>query len=122
MRVFFTAVAFSAFFFAAGVVGDLSRPAPANAGPVVTLRLPPPLPADAVRAAPLPVLALGTASAAAAETPRRPRAARPAPVALEAVEEIAPAPAKPRAERMLYAPASKLEDGDRAKAKGHKGA
>jgi hypothetical protein len=64
MRVILAAVALSALSFIAGVVGDLSS-APANSGAVVTLRIPPPIPADAPRAAPLPLLSTPTAAAEA---------------------------------------------------------
>lgn len=67
MRVILAAVALTALSFVAGVAGDLTKPA--NAGASVTLRIPPPIPADAPRAAPLPPLV--SAAAAAAELPRR---------------------------------------------------
>jgi hypothetical protein len=53
MRVLFAALALSALSFAAGIAGDLSIAAPSP--PSVILRLPP-IPANAVRAHPLPPL------------------------------------------------------------------
>lgn len=61
MRVLLAAVALSALSFVVGVAGDLSKPA--NSGAAVTLRIPPPIPADAPRARPL----ISTPSAVAAE-------------------------------------------------------
>ncbi len=84
MRVILAAVALTALSFVAGVAGDLTKPA--NAGASVTLRLPPPIPADAPRAAPLPPL---VSSAAAAETPRR---------VVEKASEIEVQAARPAAE------------------------
>ena len=63
MRVLLAAVALCAISFVAGVAGDLSQPA--NSGPAVTLRIPPPIPADAPRARPL----ISTPAAVAAEAP-----------------------------------------------------
>ncbi|MGD9981160.1 MAG: hypothetical protein AB7H66_07655 [Hyphomonadaceae bacterium] len=57
----------STLSFAAGVAGDLTIIDPPRSGQRVVLRLPPELPADAIRAAPLPSL-ISTASAA---EPRR---------------------------------------------------
>lgn len=82
MRVILAAVALTALSFVAGVAGDLTKPA--NAGASVTLRIPPPIPADAPRAAPLPPL---VSAAAAAEPPRR----------AEKAEEIEAEAAAPRA-------------------------
>ena len=65
MRVLFTAIALCALSFFVGVAGDLSTPA--NAGQTVTLRIPPPIPADSPRAAPLPRLP-STATASATPT------------------------------------------------------
>lgn len=62
MRVILAAFALSALSFVVGLAGDLSSK-PANSGVTVTLRIPPPIPADAPRAAPLP---LRTPSAEAA--------------------------------------------------------
>lgn len=107
MRVLVAALALSALSFAAGVVGDLARPAPANAGVSVTLRLPPQLPADTVRAAPLPSL-VGTASAEAASAPvpaSSELVSRPEPVV--ETEEVIPV-SKPRADRVLHGASDKL--------------
>ena len=62
MRVLFAALALSVLSFAAGIAGDLSIAAPTP--PSVILHLPPPIPANAVRAHPLPPL---TTTAARAE-------------------------------------------------------
>lgn len=61
MRVLFAALALSILSFAAGIAGDLSIAAPT--APSVILRLPPPIPANAVRAHPLPPLTTATARA-----------------------------------------------------------
>jgi len=61
MRVFFAALALSVLSFAAGIAGDLSIAAPTP--PSVILHLPPPIPANAVRAHPLPPLTIATARA-----------------------------------------------------------
>jgi hypothetical protein len=66
------ALVLSTLSFAAGVAGDLSL-ADRTSGERVVLRLPPELPPDAVRAAPLPPL-VSTPSAEASPTPP-PRAA-----------------------------------------------
>ena len=54
MRVFFAALALCVISFAAGIAGDLSIAAPTP--PSVIVQLPPPIPANAVRAHPLPPL------------------------------------------------------------------
>lgn len=71
IRVAATAVVLTTLSFAAGVAGDLSD-APTD-GVRVVLRIPPEIPADAIRAAPLPPRLVSTASAEAA-APRRRRA------------------------------------------------
>lgn len=58
------ALSLSTLSFAAGVAGDLSIIEPPRSGQRVVLRIPPEIPADAPRAAPL----LSTASAEAAPT------------------------------------------------------
>jgi hypothetical protein len=63
IRIAAMAVCLSTLSFAAGVAGDLSIIDPPRSGQRVVLRIPPELPADAVRAAPLPPL-ISTASAA----------------------------------------------------------
>lgn len=65
MRVLFAALALSILSFAAGIAGDLSIAAPP--APSVIVRLPPPVavPADAIRAHPLPPLATAAAAAPA---------------------------------------------------------
>lgn len=112
MRVIFAALALSALSFVAGVAGDLSEK-PGNSGVAVTVRIPPPIPADAPRARPL----VSTTAAAAAERPR--------PEALE--EEAAPAheaaaPAKRRMERVLRVTAPKRDARLAEKARPVKGA
>lgn len=59
------ALGLSTLSFAAGVAGDLTIIDPPRSGQSVVLRIPPEIPMDAVRAAPLPPL-LSTASAEAA--------------------------------------------------------
>lgn len=81
IRVTALAVGLSTLSFAAGVAGDLSLADPPNYGQRVVLRLPPELPADSVRAAPL----LSTASAEAAITPQRQRHVRFAPLTARTV-------------------------------------
>jgi hypothetical protein len=61
MRVLFAALALCVLSFAAGIAGDLSIAAPTP--PSVILHLPPPIPANAVRAHPLPPLTTATAQA-----------------------------------------------------------
>jgi hypothetical protein len=57
------ALGLSTLSFAAGVAGDLSIIDPPRTGQRVVLRIPPEIPADAIRAGPLPPL-MSTASAA----------------------------------------------------------
>lgn len=90
LRVVAAALVLSTLSFAAGVAGDLSLATPPNYGERVVLRLPPEVPADAVRAAPLPRLSTVRASAA-----RRPIEVSAYAVALleePAVLELAPLP------------------------------
>lgn len=93
------ALALSTLSFAAGVAGDLSLATPPNHGERVVLRLPPELPADTVRAGPLPPLL--TTAAAEARPLRQPRRAA-------AVEAVIPAP-KPRREQAHAAPKRDLD-------------
>lgn len=79
IRIAAVAICLSTLSFAAGVAGDLSIIDPPRSGQRVVLRLPPEIPADAPRAAPLPPL-LSTASAQA--SPARPSPA-PQPQASE---------------------------------------
>lgn len=81
IRVAIAAVALTTLSFAAGVAGDLTMIDPPRSGVSVVLRIPPELPADTPRAAPLPPLT----DASAAQTPRSPRA-----------EEVAVAVATPQ--------------------------
>jgi hypothetical protein len=69
IRVVGTALVLSTLSFAVGVAGDLSLADPPNFGERVVLRLPPEIPADAPRAAPLPRLV----AMAEASEPTRPR-------------------------------------------------
>jgi hypothetical protein len=73
VRVVAATFVLSTLSFAAGVAGDLSLTETPNHGTRVVLRIPPELPADTPRAAPLAPL-LSTASAEAS-TPRRDRRA-----------------------------------------------
>jgi hypothetical protein len=76
-RVIAAALVLSTLSFAAGIAGDLTMADPPNYGERVVLRLPPELPADAVRAGPLPSLIATAAAAAPRIAPVR---ARPAPI------------------------------------------
>jgi len=118
MRVIAAAIALSALSFVAGVTGDLMRPAPANAGVAVTLRIPPELPADAIRAAPLPPL---VASADAAPPQAAPRLTRARAERAEPVQESAVRAAKPRADRVLHDAGDKGGQERVSKAKRQKG-
>ena len=69
IRIAAVAVGLSTLSFAVGVAGDLSMTATPNYGERVVLRIPPELPDDTLRAAPLPPM-LSTASAEAS-TPAR---------------------------------------------------
>lgn len=118
MRIIIAAVALTALSFLAGVAGDLSAP-PANAGQSVTLRIPPPIPADAPRAAPLPVISTRSANAAA---PAAAASVRRAP-AQEAAQSRAAAEsleAKPRAQRRQLSELPKVDQSTLAKAKQRK--
>lgn len=92
IRVVAAAVALSTLSFAAGVAGDLSIIDPPRSGERVVLRIPPEIPANAVRAAPLPPL-ISTASAHAAPARIEHVAYREEPEA--APEELAGAPEEP---------------------------
>lgn len=76
IRVLAVALALSTLSFAAGVAGDLSMTEPPRSGTSVVLRIPPELPADTLRAAPLPPLV--RTAAAEARAPRVPRVVAPA--------------------------------------------
>ena len=80
-RVVAVAVGLSTLSFAAGVAGDLSVSQTPNYGERVVLRLPPAIPGDAPRAAPL----LSTATAEAIALPQQ-RAIRFEPVQLRSVD------------------------------------
>lgn len=109
MRIIVAALALTALSFFAGVAGDLSAP-PANAGQTVTLRLPPPIPADAPRAGPL----VSTSTAMAAP-PRHVIRAEPA------VTVESPRPeAKPLAQHRMLVRLPKVEETTFAKAKERK--
>jgi hypothetical protein len=69
IRVLAVAFGLSTLSFAAGIAGDLSLADPTS-GERVVLRIPPELPTDAVRAAPLPPL-VSPADARPAPAPRR---------------------------------------------------
>lgn len=114
MRVILTAFALCALSFVAGVAGDLSGPA--NAGQAVTLRIPPPIPADAPRAAPMrPLVATSTAVAA---QPREVTRAAPEPLARAADESSREA--KPRAAHRMLIVLPKVDEAAFAKAKQRK--
>jgi hypothetical protein len=93
IRIGAVAVALSTLSFAAGVAGDLSAIDPPRSGERVVLRLPPEIPAGAVRARPLPPL-LSTASAEARPAVRRVAYRLAEPVIVQA--EIAPRTAEPK--------------------------
>jgi hypothetical protein len=63
IRVVGTAFALSTLSFAAGVAGDLSMNEPPNHGVRVVVRIPPELPADTPRAAPIALLSTPSAEA-----------------------------------------------------------
>lgn len=63
LRVVSAALVLSTLSFAAGVAGDLSLADGPRSGVRVVLRIPPELPADTVRAAPLPPMATPVAEA-----------------------------------------------------------
>jgi hypothetical protein len=69
LRIAATAVALSTISFAAGVAGDLSEPP--RSGVRVVMRIPPEIPADAIRAAPLPPRLVATSTAEASRPLRR---------------------------------------------------
>jgi hypothetical protein len=72
IRVVATAFALSTLSFAAGVAGDLSMAEPPSHGTRVVLRIPPELPEDAPRAAPIALLSTPAAEAREGRpTPRR---------------------------------------------------
>jgi hypothetical protein len=98
IRVAAAALMLSTLSFAAGVAGDLSGPP--RSGERVVVRIPPELPPDTVRAAPLPPLTR-TATAAAAEVRRPPRQLRAAPTVIEAPPDIVVALVKPRTNWVL---------------------
>lgn len=115
IRVVAAALVLSTLSFAAGVAGDLSLADGPRSGTRVVLRIPPELPADTPRAAPLPLVSTPAAEARLAIQPVRvQRIERIEPI--EPVELIAP-PEKPAPEPVLAAPpkadpalASKHED------------
>lgn len=99
LRVTVVALVLCTISFAAGVVGDLSEPP--TTGVRVVLRIPPELPSDTPRAAPLPPM---TSRAAAAEMRRAPRQLRveaPVEVNTESVREVVLALTKPPVEWTL---------------------
>lgn len=103
IRIAAVAVCLSTLSFAAGVAGDLSIIDPPRSGQRVVLRIPPEIPEDAVRAAPLPPL-LSTASAEAVTVVRRSSRAR----LIESVELAhEPAHAAPALFTTVAAPAAK---------------
>jgi hypothetical protein len=97
IRVASVALVLSTLSFAAGVAGDLSEPP--TSGERVVLRIPPELPADAPRAAPLPPLS--TRAAAAAEVRRPPRQLQAEPTVIAAPAETVLAAAKPPTDWVL---------------------
>jgi hypothetical protein len=65
IRIAAVAVGLSTLSFAAGVAGDLSILEPPRSGQRVVLRIPPELPANTVRAAPLPLISTASAATSA---------------------------------------------------------
>lgn len=96
LRVVIAALALTTLSFAAGVAGDLSMIDPPRSGVSVVLRIPPELPADTPRAAPLPPLA----AAPAAVQPRRRAPVSPVVVA-ESVIEAPASIAEPKPASLL---------------------
>jgi hypothetical protein len=72
-RVVVGALALSTLSFAAGVAGDLSLADGPTHGTRVVLRIPPDLPADTPRAAPIALISTPTAQAAEIRSQRRAR-------------------------------------------------
>jgi hypothetical protein len=70
IRTVTAALALTAVSFAAGIAGDLSEQRDQTSGVRVVLRIPPELPADTVRAAPLRPLRTAAASAETARVTR----------------------------------------------------
>ncbi len=98
LRVVIAALALTTLSFAAGVAGDLSMIDPPRSGVSVVLRIPPELPADTPRAAPLPPLA----ATSAAVQPRRRAPVAPVVVA-ESVIEAPASIAEPKPASLLAA-------------------
>jgi hypothetical protein len=76
-----SALVLSTLSFAAGVAGDLSLVSPPEHGTRIVVRIPPELPADTPRAAPMTPL-LSTAAAEA----RQPRRAHRAPIVADTID------------------------------------
>lgn len=108
LRVAAAALALSTLSFAVGVAGDLAEPP--TSGTRVVLRIPPELPADTPRAAPLPPR-IATAAAAAAEIRRPPRQLR-VETAVTAPLELIDARVKP--EPTWFVVSAAKPDPDRA--------
>jgi hypothetical protein len=123
IRVAAVALCLSTLSFAAGVAGDLTIIDPPRSGQSVVLRIPPEIPADAVRAAPLPRL-LSTASAEASPALRESAhvtaltaiewAHEPEPMLNTAVFVAAEPAAKPYRELVLASAKPRLEDAPEA--------
>jgi hypothetical protein len=99
IRIASVALVLTTLSFAAGVAGDLSEPP--RSGERVVLRIPPELPADTPRAAPLPPLS--TRAAAAAEVRRAPRQLRAEPTVIAEPTDVVLALAKPASNWVLSA-------------------
>jgi hypothetical protein len=93
-RVVTTAFALSTLSFAAGVAGDLSMAEPPNHGTRVVLRIPPELPEDTVRAAPIALLSTAAAEAREERPSVRRRFAYVAPAQKPPREQSLAAPPK----------------------------
>jgi hypothetical protein len=65
LRVAVVAALLTGLSFAAGVAGDLSNAEPPRSGSRIVVRIPPEIPDNAVRAAPLPPLLTATSATAA---------------------------------------------------------
>jgi hypothetical protein len=94
IRVVATAFALSTLSFAAGVAGDLSMAEPPNHGTRVVLRIPPELPEDTPRAAPIALISTPAAEAREERPTVRRRFAYVAPAQKPPREQSLAAPPK----------------------------
>ena len=103
-RIAATAVVLSTISFAAGVAGDLSEPP--RSGVRVVMRIPPEIPADAIRAAPLPPRLVSTSTAEATRPLRRRENFQPIRLARAEAFALIEATYRPVELKILAKPAS----------------